>query len=381
MNYKVNENLEDELGIGDLMENRNIESYGYTDFYKEKVKALNIEDEELIPARVVAVHREQYKIVSEFGENSAKLKGSVFFNAKEDVVYPGVGDFVLIMKNPCGDDVIYKVIDRKSKFSRMDTCNGKEQLVACNFDYVFIMTSLNHDFNIKRLERYLTVAYESGAMPIIILTKADLCEDSTEYEEKLEDIAFGVPIIKISSLTGEGIDEIKNYVKSGKTVVFLGSSGVGKSSLVNAIAGYDLMKVNGIREDDSRGRHTTTHRQLIMLDSGAMIIDTPGMRELGMWDVSQGLNATFSDIEELESQCKFNDCKHKAEPGCAIKAALDSGKLSKERWENYKKLKKESQRAEQNITAQERKLNHMLAARSWGKAQAKHRKQVKKGVF
>lgn len=377
MNNKNNEHSVEELRIGDSMENINIENYGYTDFYKEKVKELNIEDKGLIPARVVAVHREQYKIISEFGENSAKLKGSIFYSGKGDIIYPGVGDFVLVVKNPCGDDVIHKVIDRKSKFSRMDGANGKEQLVACNFDYVFIMTSLNHDFNIKRLERYLTVAYESGAAPVIILTKLDLCDDYKEYEEQLQNVALGVPIIKVSSVTGEGLEEIKDYVKPSKTIVFLGSSGVGKSSLVNAVAGYDLMKVNGIREDDSRGRHTTTHRQLIMMENGAMIIDTPGMRELGMWTVSEGLNATFSDIEELESKCKFRDCKHKAEPGCAVKAALENGELSVERWNNYRKLKQESKRAEQVMSANERRVNHLLASKAWGKEQAKYRKQLK----
>ena len=228
----------------------------------------------------------------------------------------------------------------------MDTWNSKEQVVATNFDYVFIITSLNHDFNIKKIERYLASAWQSGGTPIIILTKSDLCHDYSVYEEQLEDVAIGVPIFAVSSLTGEGLAELENYIKPSSTIVFLGSSGVGKSSLVNAIAGEDIMKVNDIRDDDSKGRHTTTHRQLIMLENGTMIIDTPGMRELGLWHVSEGLSTTFSDIEEIASRCKFGDCSHNTEPKCAVREAIENGELSTGRWNNYIKLEKEARFAE-----------------------------------
>ncbi len=276
-----------------------IESYGFTKFYQRQIEALKVSDNDFIPARIIEVHREQYNIVTEYGENTAKLKGSLFYNGEKNNVYPAIGDFVLVWKNAIGEDIIYKVLDRKSKFSRIDSFNKKEQIVATNFEYVFIMTSLNHDFNIKRIERYLTAACQSGAMPVIIFTKADLCSDYKYYKDQLKKEAVGVPILAVSSLTGEGLDELQNYIKPSETIVFLGSSGVGKSSLVNAIAGEEIMKVNDIREDDSRGRHTTTHRQLVMLQNGTMIIDTPGMRELGMWDVSDGINVAFEDIEEL----------------------------------------------------------------------------------
>ena len=354
------------------MNKEKFESYGYTEFYKEQIEALDIDEIEFFPARVIAVHRERYKIVTEFGENNAILKSSIFYN-DENNVYPTVGDFVVVMRNTYGDDIIYKVLERKSKFSRMDTWNEKEQIVAANFDYVFIVTSLNHDFNIKKMERYLASAWQSGGSPVIVLTKADLCENYSIYKDELESAAIGVPIVVVSSYTGEGLAELKDYIKPLSTVVFLGSSGVGKSTLVNAIAGEDIMKVNDIRDDDSKGRHTTTHRQLIMLDNGTMIIDTPGMRELGLWDVGKGLNTVFKDIEDIASKCKFSDCSHNTEPKCAVKEALESGELSHERWGNYIKLQKEARFAEKK-----EKINIMLKEKSKLKEISKFQKTLRK---
>lgn len=354
--------------------NNIVEKYGYTEFYKAQESKFEASEKGLIPGRVIEVQREQYKIITNEGESAAKLKGSLFYNEEVDSVYPAVGDFVLVKPNPYGEDIIYHVLDRKSKFSRLDSFNETEQIVATNFDYVFIMTSLNYDFNIKRVERYLTAAWQSGAMPVIVLTKADLCSDSHEYMAEIEEIAFGVPIVCVSSVTGEGMDILQEYIKPYKTIVFLGSSGVGKSSLVNAIAGEELMKVSGIREDDSKGRHTTTHRQLIMLDNGTMIIDTPGMRELGMWNVSEGLDTAFTDIEGLSKKCRFSDCSHGKEPGCAVKEALRSGELTKERWESYLKLKKEIRFAEWKESVDMRQKE-----KARQKSLSKFQKQHKKG--
>jgi ribosome biogenesis GTPase / thiamine phosphate phosphatase len=354
--------------------NNIIDSYGYTEFYKAQEEVLNVLEKDLIPGRVIEVQREQYKIITDEGESAAKLKGSLFYNEAVTNTYPAVGDFVLVKHNPFGEDIIYQVLERKSKFSRLDSFNEIEQIVATNFDYVFIMTSLNHDFNIKRIERYLASAWQSGAVPVIVLTKADLCSNYTAYKDQLEQIAFGVSIVPISSVTGEGLEKLEEFIKPAKTLVFLGSSGVGKSTLVNAIAGEDIMKVSDIREDDSRGRHTTTHRQLIMLENGTMIIDTPGMRELGMWNASEGLDTAFTDIEELSRKCKFRDCSHKNEPGCAVKAALESGELLVNRWESYLKLKKEIRYAERKESVDMR-----IKEKSRNKSISKFQKQFKKG--
>ena len=294
-----------------------------------------------IPARITAVHKERYALVCEYGETYGRLKTKEYFGGFEE--FPTTGDFVLINYIPNGDSQIIKTLPRKTFFSRRDPTPGRgEQAVASNFDYVFIIQSLNHDFNAKRLERYLTLAWQSGAAPVVVLTKADLVDESAPYIRIVENYAVGVPVHTVSSKTGAGLNALSAYMSSGKTIVFLGSSGVGKSSLVNALAGEEIMTVNGIREDDSKGRHTTTHRQLIMLKNGAMIIDTPGMRELGMWDVSSGLGEAFADVEQYLGKCKFSDCKHQTEPGCAIKEAIANGELSRERWKSYISLKSEA---------------------------------------
>lgn len=296
-----------------------------------------------IPARVTAVHKERYELICEHGPVFGKLKAGVYFQDIFQPEYPTAGDFVLIQYNSSGDSPIIRTLDRKSFFSRRDPTPGRgEQAVAANFDYVFIMTSLNLDFNVRRIERYLTLAWQSGAIPVVILTKADLVDDYFEQIREVEMAAAGVGVFAVSAKTGYGLDALSEYLKPRKTIVFLGSSGVGKSSLVNALAGEEVMAVNGIREDDSKGRHTTTHRQLIMLPTGVMIIDTPGMRELGMWDVSIGLSDTFHDVEAFLGKCRFSDCRHQSEPGCAIKEAIAGGELSKERWDSYLKLKHEA---------------------------------------
>jgi ribosome biogenesis GTPase len=312
----------------------NLTDYGFTPTFMQGASGG-------IPARVTAVHRERYELVCEHGNACAILKSGVYFNQQGEE-FPTTGDFVLIDFNPSGDSRIIKTLPRKTFFSRRDPTPGHgEQAVAANFDYVFIMQSLNRDFNLKRLERYLTIAWQTGTFPAVILTKADLCDDYGGQVREARKIAKSAGVHAISAVTGQGLDELADYLKPQKTLVFLGSSGVGKSSLVNALAGESLMAVKAIREDDSRGRHTTTHRELIMLPSGVMIIDTPGMRELGLWDAGDGMEEMFGDIEQLFGQCAYSDCRHESEPNCAVKAALQSGGLPQERWESYLALKRD----------------------------------------
>lgn len=301
---------------------------------------------EFIPARITACHKNKFEFVCNYGEGLAHLKTSKYFSGDE--LYPTTGDFVLIDYRTDGESVIHKTLPRKTCFKRINpSSNGKDaQIVAANFDYVFIMQSLNQNFNISRLERYLTMAWESGATPVVILTKADIADDFQSKISKAEQVCLGVDVLAVSSKTGYGMSELDKYLQAGKTIVFLGSSGVGKSSLVNALAGKDVMNVSEIRTADGRGRHTTTHRQLIMLDSGVMIIDTPGMRELGIWDAADGLEHSFADIERYFGKCKFRDCQHQSEPGCAIKQAIENGELSQGRWNSYLQLKKESSYSE-----------------------------------
>ncbi|MCL1829896.1 MAG: ribosome small subunit-dependent GTPase A [Oscillospiraceae bacterium] len=326
-----------------------------------------------LPARVTAVHRQRYEIVCKYGFIYARLKSANYYTQNE--LFPIVGDFVLIQYESSGDSLIVQTLPRKSIFSRRDPGpRPVEQPVAANFDIVFVMTSLNQDLNLNRLERYLTLTWQSGALPVIVLTKSDLVDDYSDQIARVRDVSIGIDVIAVSSVTGYGLDQLKAYLKPRVTTIFLGSSGVGKSSLLNALAGESLMKVNSIREQDSRGRHTTTHRELFMLQTGAMIIDTPGMRELGMWDIGDGLASSFGDVEEiLQRHCRFADCKHRTEPGCAVKEALADGELAPERWNNYLKLKREaeyiekrnaiaSQKAQKsaNTLRKERKDEHIL---------------------
>ena len=339
----------------------NIEDYGIVP---------NCEHLPGIPARVTAVHKERYEIVCQHGITHARLKTKEYYVDTQD--FPTTGDFVMIHYIDNGDSQIIATLPRKTFFSRREPGPvPRDQAVAANFDYVFIMQSLNLDFNPKRLERYLTLAWQSGATPVILLTKADLVEDYWDYLTQVDRVAVGVNIHVVSAHTGYGLPRLNAYLQPGKTVVFLGSSGVGKSSLVNALAGEEIMAVSAIREDDSKGRHTTTHRQLIRLQSGVMIIDTPGMRELGMWDVSEGLDQAFADVESYLGKCRFSDCKHEREPGCAIRAAIEAGQLDISRWESYQKLSEEAvDKAE------------MLRQKSeWSKGVAKFTRQRNKEIW
>ena len=302
-----------------------------------------------IPARIITTYRDRYEIVSDKGKGFARLKKGSFYD-NPNAIYPTIGDFVMIEWNSMGDSQIIETLKRDSSFSRASSSADRnhemhtqhEQLVAANFDYVFIMQSLNDNFNIIRIERYITLAWESGAIPVIVLTKCDLVDDVESYISEIESVAIGVDVYAISCKAKIGLEKLQKYFKKGNTLVFLGSSGVGKSTLVNTLIGKDVMKTSEIREDDSKGRHTTTNRQLLMLPTGAMVIDTPGMRELGMWNCDDGIDKTFQDVEKYFGTCKFSDCTHTSEPGCKVLEAIKNGELSEERYNAYMKLKNEA---------------------------------------
>lgn len=297
-------------------------------------------------ARVVSQEKGLYRVAYAGGEKNAEVSGKFRYETLVVSDYPAVGDYVMITEADAQLALIHKVLKRKSVFIRRAAGAAKqEQVVAANIDLVFLCMSLNNDFNLRRLERYLSVAWESGAKPVVLLTKADLCKDLSSMRAQVESVAFGVDILLTSSFEEDGIDCVMPYLTKGITASFIGSSGVGKSTLINRLLGSYIIPTNGLRNDD-KGRHTTTHRELITLENGAMVIDTPGMRELGMWGAESGIETTFADVEELVAQCKFHNCTHTSEPGCAVRSALERGELSEERFASYKKLHVENAYAE-----------------------------------
>ncbi len=293
--------------------------------------------------RISEIQKNSYTILSEGKEISAKLKGN--FQEVDSKEIPVVGDYVLFDYNPMGDSIIKKVCERTSFLQRPDQAKtGAMQYMVANVDYTFIITSLNEDYSYNRIARYISVVLQGNSIPVVVLTKSDLCSNPGRYVREVEGISDKVKAHAICAIYDIGTDELGDYLKPGKTICLMGSSGAGKSTLLNALAKENIMKTSAIRESDSTGRHTTTHRQLIELENGVCIIDTPGMREIGMASVEEGLDETFSDIIELEQCCKFSDCKHETEPGCAIKAAIERGELSTERFELFKSLSEENVR-------------------------------------
>jgi ribosome biogenesis GTPase / thiamine phosphate phosphatase len=333
----------------------------------------------LVPGRVAVQHRGAYDVLTENGELRCDVPGRLYDEAASPADLPVVGDWVAIAPRP--DEragTVQAVLPRRTKFSRKTAWQAsEEQVLAANVDVVLIVSSVNEDLNLRRLERYLTLAWESGARPVIVLTKADLADDVPAAVTAVESVAFGAPVHAISSVTREGLDGLRTYLGPGVTAALLGSSGVGKSTLVNTLAGDELLATREIR-DDGKGRHTTTRRELVQLPGGGLVIDTPGMRELQLWTADEGLEEAFEDVTELFAQCRFSDCAHETEPGCAVKAALADGTLSPERWESYLKLQRElahlERRLDRRAAAEERKRWKAISAQARDAGRAKGRR-------
>jgi ribosome biogenesis GTPase len=298
-----------------------------------------------VPARVVSQQRGLWRVVGDFEECWAEPSGKFRKGSEVGGDWPAVGDWVSVdLRAEKQNALIQQVLTRRSRFVRKVA--GKqiaEQVIVANIDVALIVAALDGDFNVRRVERYLAQCWESGARPAIVLNKADACAESAELAAEIEGIAMGAPVFLVSAKTGEGLEALEGSFKRGQTIVLLGSSGVGKSTLVNRLLQEDRQTTHAVRESDSRGRHTTTSRELFVMPGGAMIIDTPGLRELQLWNATEGLTQTFADVDELAAQCRFTDCQHQKEPGCAVQAALASGILEVDRLESWRKLQREQE--------------------------------------
>jgi ribosome biogenesis GTPase / thiamine phosphate phosphatase len=298
-----------------------------------------------VPARVVAQHRGGWRVAGDFGERTAEAAGKLRLAAEEGAHWPAVGDWAALqLEGLSSPALIREVLPRRSAFVRK--VPGKrvsEQVIAANVDMLLLVSALDGEFNPRRVERYLAQCWESGAKPVIVLNKADVCRDAQERAAEMERVAVGAEVCVVSAKTGQGLGALEPYLRPGKTLAMLGSSGVGKSTLANRLLGDARQEVQEVRESDSRGRHTTTARQLFVLPGGALLMDTPGLRELQLWDAEEGMGQAFADIDELAEQCRFSDCRHEGEPGCGVLAALDAGVLDPARLENRRKLEREQE--------------------------------------
>lgn len=298
--------------------------------------------EGLTPGRVSLEHTHIYRVLTADGETVARVAGRLRHEAAVRADFPAVGDWVALEAAARGASRIRAVLPRSSRFSRRAAGNPtEEQIVAANIDIVFLVAGLDRDFNVRRIERYLVVAWESGAAPVIVLNKTDLVDDPERFVADVRSLAPHVPVLAVSCRAPGALDVLRPYIKFGQTGALLGSSGVGKSSIVNGLIGQDLLRTRDVRESDSRGRHTSTTRQLVLLPGEGILIDTPGMRELQLWETGEALGGTFEDIDSLAAGCRFRDCRHRSEPGCAVRAAVVSGTLDAARLESFAKLQDE----------------------------------------
>ncbi|HEY0875226.1 MAG TPA: ribosome small subunit-dependent GTPase A [Vicinamibacterales bacterium] len=331
-----------------------------------------------VPARVTLEHTHIYRVVTEEGELLARVSGRLRHRAEARADFPAVGDWVVLEPVAHSDARIHAVLPRVSRFSRRAAGDvTEEQVVAANIDTVFLVGGLDRDFNPRRLERYLVVGWESGATPVIVLNKADLVEDPQPFVAEVQAIAPGVDVFAVSTRQAPSLDVLRRFLGAGRTAALLGSSGVGKSSIVNCLVGYDLLRTQDVRVTDQRGRHTSTSRQMVVLEDGGILIDTPGMRELQLWETGETSLDAFADIHELAGSCRFRDCRHLQEPGCAVRAAVVSGELSQARYDSFQKLASEREHQERQMDVRAM-LEQKRQAKVMGKAL--HKRLKDKGV-
>jgi ribosome biogenesis GTPase / thiamine phosphate phosphatase len=327
------------------MEKMTLEDWGWSPFFTEKF--LPWEQSGYIPARVIRGEKNYFRVWSLQGEMTVRFTGRVRFKAGGRANLPVVGDWVIVEPQPDQRGIIHALLERKSSFSRNlpGTRKGKErveqQVIAANVDLVFIVSGLDRDFNLRRIERYLTLVSTSGSDAVVLLNKTDLCADPENCKAQVEKISGNSPVHLFMAREAEQLNILFNYMQPGKTIALLGSSGVGKSTILNGMLGEERQKTGSISQSDGKGRHTTTHRELILFPEGGILMDNPGMRELHLWGDTEDLTESFADIEALAAHCKFNDCQHKTEPGCAVTKAIDTGSLNFERLASYHKLKDE----------------------------------------
>jgi ribosome biogenesis GTPase len=322
----------------------------------------------MILARVAVSHRDQYRLLTQAGEVAGEPAGALWYRSADAASMPVVGDWVAARIVGPAQAIVEAVLPRRSCFERRNPGKREDrQAIAANIDLVFLVCGLDGDFNLRRLERYLTLASESGVASVVVLNKADVCGDASAQQREAAAVSGANPVVALSALTDAGIEPLHAFLGPGRTVALLGSSGVGKSTIVNRLLGNEQFLTGAVRESDSRGRHTTTHRELAPLPAGGALIDTPGMRELQLWAGQGSVDEVFDEIATLAAQCRFGDCTHKLEPGCAVQLALINGAISKPRWESYRKLQGEARRHEaladaQIAQEQKRKLKQQMKA-------------------